>query len=346
MRIFTRVCTILVSASLTPGLAQEKVPMRVEPPAPFGAGGALVVSVDPALCQSELVLRVMREDRDAPWTRWNVFDTPAVKPCSWTIDGLWPGNYEVALHRTSPRQVVAWRGFVIEAGRTAVEVLHPSRTEVAGVFTINGSPGSDLAGVPLHFTSHHNPAVGLETLIDDRGEYRASLDFTGDGTMWIGGSLGLIANTRQLKIEDGRNHFDVDLPEGLIKVTIVPPPGLSPEFRIMVVVEHEALPLRPGVRPAHSRRSKQVRMDATRTHVVIGQGFGLYKIQAMSDTGDPSDSVALAGITVNVTPDEPRHEVTLKVPKVPAPLPSPNLNIEGCPPPRTVACVHGLPDRR
>jgi hypothetical protein len=106
--------------------------MRVEPAAPYGEGGTLVVSLTPALCgQPARVLRVTREDVTGR-ARWNVFETPVGTPCKWIVADLWPGKYDVSVEGAI-RHPVTLREFEITAGATIVESLDITRTEIAGL---------------------------------------------------------------------------------------------------------------------------------------------------------------------------------------------------------------------
>ena len=97
--------------------------MRVEPAAPVGLGGTLIVSIEPALCApADLLLRVTRRDIQGGAT-WNVFETPVGEPCRWVIQDLWPGTYDVAVQRGSSgnaRHILANRTFDITEGTTVV----------------------------------------------------------------------------------------------------------------------------------------------------------------------------------------------------------------------------------
>jgi hypothetical protein len=323
-------------------LAQERTAQRIEGPTPDGQGGTLIVSIDQILCgQADLIFSVRREDREGGGPLWHVFEAPVVKPCSWTITDLWPGKYDAMLRRESPKQVAAWREFAIEAGTSTFQTLDPSRTEITGTITIDGAPAWNLAGLPIHFTSPNRPAVWVETMIDQRGEYRASLDMSGEVWMSIGADKALMSVQRTLAIEPGLNVVNVDLPEGVINVTIVPPPGLSREFRVLTAVVREAPAEKPQQYPGMAGTHRQPEMDATRTYAIIGQGLGRYVIRAGTDSVDTSSSKVLAEVVVTLTPDEPRKDVVLEIPKLPPPIPRRHLNIEGCPPPRTAACVEG-----
>ena len=345
MRVLTFVIAISLWALEGTTQAQERTAQRVEGPATVGEGGTLIVSIDQSFCgQADLILRVMREDRDDPGTQWNVFDTPVAKPCSWTITDLWPGKYDVTLLRESPRQIVAWRVFPINAGVTAIQTLDQSRTEVTGTVTIDGAPAWDLAGLPIFFTSRKRPQVWVETFVDERGEYRTSLDMDGEVSMSIGGETGLLNTNKTLTIEPGLNLVNVDFPDGMINVTIVPPPGLSREFRILAHIHHE--PTKEALRgypypTSGAGNTRQLPMDATRTYVIVGHGLGRYVIRAGTDSLDARNSKQLVEIVVTLTPDESRKDVVLKIPPLPPPSPPPPFNLEGCPPPRTVACTEG-----
>jgi hypothetical protein len=125
-------------------LAQERIAQRIEGPTPAGQGGTLIVSIGQILCgQTDLILSVRREDREDGCPLWYVFEAPVVKPCSWTITDLWPGKYDAMLRRESPRQVIVWREFAIDAGTSTFQTLDSSRTEITG--TIRGS-----ASVPMN----------------------------------------------------------------------------------------------------------------------------------------------------------------------------------------------------
>lgn len=342
MRTTAITTAMLLTVIVIPIPAQEKPGRRIEPVAPFGQGGALIISVDPALCdQDDLLLRLMREDVEAT-TRWNVFEARVAKPCTWTISDLWPGNYDVSVRRESMRQVLADRAFEITVGTIAVETLDSSAIEVAGLVTIDGARAVDLQELRLVFRLPNQPNAHTEIPIDERGEYRGHLNFDGDVQLFVGGERGLIANLKSLKVERGFNRYDIDFPPGLIKVTIVPPPQLTSDFRILCAIEREAPRSNPRERPTLSKTFRQILMDATRTYVIIGQGYGRYVIRAGTDAGNPSDSKPLVEIVVNLTPEEPRQDVVLDVSKAPlTATPMRPLNIEGCPAPRTAACVHG-----
>jgi hypothetical protein len=345
MRVLTLVMAVSLSVLEGTGLTQERGPQRVEGPAPAGEGGTLLVSIDQSLCgQADLILRVMREDRDDGGTRWNVFDTPVMKPCSWTITDLWPGKYDVSVLRESPRQIVALKAFAIDTGVTVVQTLDPSRTEVAGVMTIEGAPAWNLAGLPIFFTSRTQPQMWVETVVDQRGEYRVSLDMDGDVLMSIGGEKGLLNRSKTIKVEPGLNVVNEDFPEGVINLTIVPPQGLTRESRILVDIRHEPPKevLRKSPYPSSGAGSMhQLPMDATRTYLIVGHGFGRYEIRVGTDAIDPRTSRKIAELVVFLTPDEPRKDIVLEIPALPPPLPRPSINLEACPPPRTAACVNG-----
>jgi hypothetical protein len=63
--------------------------------------------------------------------------------------------------------------------------------------------------------------------------------------------------TRQrIKVEPGFNRYDIDLPPGVIKVTIIPPPQLTAAYRILCSVERQA----PSQNPRESRQLRRSEM--------------------------------------------------------------------------------------
>jgi hypothetical protein len=328
--------------------AEQRASMRVEPAAPVGLGGALIVSIEPALCtQADLLLRLMRRDIQGGAT-WNVFETPVGEPCRWVIQDLWPGKYDVAVQRGSSgyaRQILADRTFDITVGTTVAESLYSSRTEIAGLVTIDGAMAFDLQGLPMVFSAD-DPNAHAEIAIDERGEYRGQLNFDGDVRLRVGGERALFLDYRKVRIKPGFNRYDIDLPPGVIKVTIVPPPELTTDYRILCRVEYEAPSTNPRQLPVSSATTSQIMMDATRTYVIIGHGYGRYIIRAGTNANNPAASKPLREVIVNLTPDQPRHDVVLDLSRVRlSPIPMKNIDVENCPAPRTIACMNGLDPR-
>jgi hypothetical protein len=146
---------------------------------------------------------------------------------------------------------------------------------------------------------------------------------------------------RRIKIEPGFNRYDIDFPAGVIKVTINPPPNLTKEFRILCHIEHETERDIPNKPPTTTTSFSQVMMDATRTYVIVGKGYGRYVIRAGTDASDPAKSKTLAEAAVNLTAVEPRQEIVLDLSHVVlTPTPTKQINLN-CPAPRTAACVNG-----
>jgi hypothetical protein len=117
----------------------------------------------------------------------------------------------------------------------------------------------------------------------------------------------------------------------VINVTIIPPPNLSSRFRILGTIEHKT-----------AGGSFQVPMDATRTYVILGHGYGRYLIRVGTDALSASQSRTLTEAIVNLTPNEPRQDIVLDVSAAAlTPYQPPAVNIETCPAPRTVACLKG-----
>ena len=329
-------------------LAQQKPPLRVEPGAPPGKGGEIIISVEPQLCaQPDLLVRVEREDVQQPWTLWNVFETPLGKPCSWTVSDLWPGNYHLVVQRGSSghsAEIFVDRALTITAGARAAETLYSDRTEISGLVTIDGARMAALQGLPLLFRRPNEFHKQAEIIVNSSGEYHGYLNFAGDVQLIL--SNVIFPKFINLKVEPGIARYDLDLPPGLIKVTFVPPPGLTTEYRVLCAVTREAPTKHPRQRPELSRAHQQIFMDKSQTYFIAGQGYGRYTIRAGSDAGDPADSKPLLEMVVNVTAEEPYQEVVVDLSNVqllPTPMRQPN--IEQCPAPRTFACVHG-PDPR
>ena len=62
--------------------------------------------------------------------------------------------------------------------------------------------------------------------------------------------------------------------------------------------------------------SHTILMDATRTYVIIGHGYGGSTIRAGTDANNLAASKPLREVIVNLTPDEPRHDVVLDLSRV------------------------------
>lgn len=328
-------------------LAQRE-PLRVEPGAPPGKGGELIVSVEPQLCaQADLLLRLEREDVQGPMTLWNVFETPLGKPCSWTVGDLWPGNYHLLVQRGSlgsPSEIFVTRAVTMTAGARAEETLSSDRTEISGLVTIDGARTAALEGLSLHFRRPNELHKQADIIVNNRGEYHGYLNFAGDVQLILTGVM--FSEFMNVKVESGLARYNIDLPPGLIKVTVIPPPGLTFDYRIRCVVAHEAPTVHPRQRPNVSRGDRQVFMNKSQTYFISGKGYGRYTITAGTDARDPAASKPLLETVVNLTAEEPYQEVVLDLSDVKlSPTQMPPVNIENCPAPRTAACVHG-PDRR
>ena len=329
-------------------LAEQKPPLRVEPGAPPGKGGELIISVEPQLCaQADLLVRLEREDVQQSGTLWNVFETPLGKPCSWTVGDLWPGNYHLVVQRGSSgyaAEIFVNRSLTITAGVRAAEALYSDRTEISGLVTIDGARTAMLEGLPLMFRRPNEVHKHAEIIVNNRGEYHGYLNFAGDVQLILRNVL--FSKFIDLKVEPGFTRYDLDLPPGLIKVIFVPPPGLTTEYRIRCAVAHEAPTQHPRQRPEISRVDSQIFMDKAQTYFIAGKGYGRYTIRAGTDARDPADSKPLLETVVNLTAEEPHQEVVLDLSEVQLlPTPMRPSNIEKCPPPRTIACVHGSDPR-
>ena len=328
--------------------AQQKPPLRVEPGAPPGKGGELTFSVEPRLCaEADLFVRLEREDVQQPLTFWNVFETPLGKPCTWAVSDLWPGDYHLVVRRRSSgyaAEIFAHRPVTITAGTRIAEALSSDRTEISGLVTIDGARTAALEGLPLLFRRPNEVHSHAEITVNNLGEYHGYLNFAGDVQLILGNVLP--SKFMALKVDPGVTRYDLDLPSGLIKVTFVPPPGLTSAYRIRCAVAHEAPTKHPRQRPEISRFDNQIFMDKTRTYFISGKGYGTYTIRADSDAGDAAGSQPLFETVVNVTPEEPYQEVVVDLSNVHLlRTPMRPSNNENCPAPRTVACVHGLDPR-
>jgi len=326
-------------------LAQEKPPLRVESGAPEGEGGELIISVEPQLCaQSGLLVRLMRQDAEGRPTFFNVFETALGKPCSWTVTDLWPGNYHLMVQRGysghSP-EIFVHRAVSITPGARFTEPLSTNRTEISGLVTVDGARLDALEGMVVSFRRPNESFAHAEIPVGAGGEYRGHLNFAGDVQVML--EKVIFSKFMNAKVESNPARYDIDLPPGIIKLHVVPPPGLTTDYRIHCDVSHEAPTTQERRRPDVSRTSVLVLMDKPQTYFIAGKGYGRYTITAGTATGNPAESRPLIPtVVVHLTVEEPYQQAVLDLSEVQlAPTLMRPVNIENCPPPRTSACVHG-----
>ncbi len=174
---------------------------------------------------------------------------PLMASCSWAIEGLRPGQSQVALQGRSGSG--GRREFTVRTQSVSAIVLARPEVTVSGQVIYNGRP---LAGARLEAFLTTNRAVQPDVVtIDAQGHYRMQLTAPGKYTFGIAGETGRrMPQTKTSELASGANTLDWSIRGGSMTVHLV---GADPAAATRIVVTNQTATFNeiagPGVTTVH-----------------------------------------------------------------------------------------------